>query len=169
MSCFKACYDNLSFLSAHVAAKMRDDLLTGTEHSYKVTPQCVTPQQQFIMENAKAQEISDDEKRAIVLADPKFGMFSLYKYHITRGYKNEVLKKKNAVYCSHIFSNIAFLPIIIFLSQWAIYIALISDQVTKYEYDNLCPQQANWMEKLVMFGAAAVSYTHLTLPTILRV
>ena len=159
MSCLKACYDNLSFLSAHVAAKMRDDLLTGTEHSYKVTPQCLTPQQQFIIENGKKiEDISDEEKKAIVLADPKFGMFSLYKYHITRGYKNEVLKKKNAVYCSHIFSNIAFLPIIIFLSQWSIYIALIADQITKYEYDNICPQQANWKEKLVMFGAAGIYF-----------
>ena len=79
MSCLKACYDNLSFLSAHVAAKMRDDLLTGTEHSYKVTPQCVTPQQQFIIESGeKIKDISDEEKKAIVLADPKFGMFSLW-------------------------------------------------------------------------------------------
>ena len=93
MNCIKAFWNNLTFLSAHIAAKMRDDLLIGTEHSYKVTPQCVTPQQQFIIDNAKNQDISDDEKKAIVLADPKFGMFSLYKYHITRGYKNEVLKR----------------------------------------------------------------------------
>ena len=159
MSCLKACCDNLSFLSAHVAAKMRDDLLTGTEHSYKVTPQCDTPQQQFIIENGKMKDVSDEEKRDIVLADPKFGMFSLYKYHITRGYKNEILKKKNAVYCSHIFSNLGFLPIVIFLSQWAIYIALIADQIYKYEYDTVCPQQSNWMEKLVMFGAAGIYFT----------
>lgn len=159
MSCLKTVYENFSLLCAHVAAKMRDDLLTGTEHSYKVTPQCDTPQQQFIIENGKMKEVSDEEKRDIVLADPKFGMFSLYKYHITRGYKNEILKKKNAVYCSHIFSNLGFLPIVIFLSQWAIYIALISDQIYKYEYDTVCPQQSNWMEKLVMFGAAGIYFT----------
>lgn len=159
MSCFKTIYENFSLLCAHVAAKMRDDLLTGTEHSYKVTPQCNTPQQQFIVENGKMKDVSDEEKRDIVLADPKFGMFSLYKYHITRGYKNEILKKKNAVYCSHIFSNLGFLPIVIFLSQWAIYIALIADQIYKYEYDTVCPQKSNWMEKLVMFGAAGIYFT----------
>ena len=159
MSCFKTIYENFSLLCAHVAAKMRDDLLTGTEHSYKVTPQCDTPQQQFIIENGKRIDVSNEEKRDIVLADPKFGMFSLYKYHITRGYKNEILKKKNAVYCSHIFSNLGFLPIVIFLSQWAIYIALIADQIYKYEYDTVCPQQSNWMEKLVMFGAAGIYFT----------
>ena len=158
MTCLKTIWENISLLCAHVAAKMRDDLLTGTEHSYKVTPQCDTPQKQFIIENAKLKEISDDEKKEIVLADPKFGMFSLYKYHVTRGYKNEILKKKNAVYCSHIFSNLGFLPIVIFLSQWAIYIALIADQIYKYEYDTICPQQSNWMEKLVMFKKIFLFY-----------
>ena len=53
MKCFKTIHENISLLCAHVAAKMRDDLLTGTEHSYKVTPQCLTPQQQFIVENGR--------------------------------------------------------------------------------------------------------------------
>ena len=44
-----------------------------------------------------------------------------------------MLIKKNAVYCSHIFSLLGFLPIIIFLAQWSIYIALIADQTTNIE------------------------------------
>ena len=64
MSC-KALKSVFSLLSSHIAAKMRDDLLIGTEHSYKVTPQCTTPQQQFIIENAKSMEITDDEKKDI--------------------------------------------------------------------------------------------------------
>ena len=102
--------DNIKLLSAHISAKFRDDLLIGTEHSYKVSPECKTPQESFLRANSQAietkkeneEELSDDEKKAIVLADPKFGMFSLFKYHLKRGYKNEILKKKNAIYCSHI-------------------------------------------------------------------
>ena len=68
-------------------------------------------------------DVSDEEKKAIVLADPKFGMFSLYKYHITRGYKNEILKRKECcLLFTHILKFGIFLPIVIFLSQWAIYI-----------------------------------------------
>ena len=128
-------------------------MLIGTEHSYKVIPKCNTPQQVFIRENGKLleageQEMSSDEKKTIVLADPKFGMFSLFKYHVTRGYKNEMLIKKNAVYCSHIFSLLTFLPIIIFCAQWAIYIALVTDEAINTGELEFCPNQANWRTKV---------------------
>ena len=109
---------------------MRDDLLIGTEHSYKILPECSTPQNNFLSRKSIT-EVSDEEKKQIVIADPKFGMFSLFKYHITRGYNNEILKKKNAVYCSHIFSLLTFLPIVVFVSQWAMYIGIISQQINE--------------------------------------
>lgn len=154
--------NNCNLLCSHVSAKFRDDLLIGTEHSYKVIPKCNTPQQQFLRTESQANEINTDlsseEKKTIVLADPKFGMFSLYKYHFTRGYKNEMLIKKNAVYCSHIFSLIGFLPIIIFLAQWSIYIALIADQSTNIQNFEMCANKADWRQKLIMFGACALYF-----------
>ncbi len=154
----KIVYSNIKLLCAHVCAKMRDDLLIGTEHSYKILPECSTPQNNFLSRKSFT-EISDEDKKQIVIADPKFGMFSLFKYHITRGYNNEILKKKNAVYCSHIFSLLSFLPIIVFLSQWAMYIGIISHQINEYDGESLCPQNANWDSKLVMFGASGIYFT----------
>tara|TARA_B100001093_G_scaffold267666_1_gene256008 strand:+ start:3834 stop:4979 length:1146 start_codon:yes stop_codon:yes gene_type:complete len=225
-TCF-AIKNNISLLTAHIAAKFRDDLLIGTEHSHKIIPECDTPQVAFLTNNHHKRtisstittirvnnennnienndienndiknnytngddkkdfefetidinnpennkqnfnkninkqnvdnELTDDEKKEIVIADPKFGMFSLFKYHMTRGYKNEVLRKKNAVYCSHIFSSIAFLPLIIFIAQWSMYIALIANQIDNYDNHTLCPNSASWKEKLIMFGACGLYF-----------
>ena len=100
MSCDKCCIticDNLSFCSAQVKEKFKDDLLIGTEHSKKILPTCQTPQ-------CSIDELTQDEKVQIVLNDPKFGMFALFKWHIKKGHKNEILKRKNAFYCSHTYS-----------------------------------------------------------------
>ena len=40
-TCF-AIKNNISLLMAHIAAKFRDDLLIGTEHSHKIIPECDT-------------------------------------------------------------------------------------------------------------------------------
>ncbi len=159
----KIVFNDCNLLCNHIAAKLRDDLLIGTEHSYKVIPICNTPQQEFIRETNKLleagrEEMSSDDKKSIVIADPKFGMFSLFKYHVTRGYKNEMLIKKNAVYCSHIFSLLSCLPVIIFCAQWAIYIALVADEAFNTESLEFCPNQANWRQKLIMFGACALYF-----------
>ena len=42
-TCSSTIKDNIVLLSAHISAKFRDDLLIGTEHSYKVSPECKTP------------------------------------------------------------------------------------------------------------------------------
>ena len=147
---------NISLLCAHVAAKFRDDLLIGTEHSYKILPECSTPQNHFIQRKSIV-ELNNEEKREIVIADPKFGMFSLFKYHITRGYNNEILKQKNAVYCSHIFSLLSFLPIIVFVSQWAMYIGILYDQY-QHSQGEWCPNQSDWGHKLVMFGVSGLYF-----------
>ena len=85
--CCNVIRDNLGFCCAQVKAKWHDDLLIGTEHARKIIPDCRTPQ----MENGSG--LTQDEKVAIVCSDPKFGMFSLMKYHLRRGYTNEILKK----------------------------------------------------------------------------
>ena len=110
MKCCKIIGDNLHFCCAQVKEKFKDDLLIGTEHSKKIIPECATPIR-------LCQEMTEDEKVQIVLNDPKFGMFALFKWHIKKGYKNDILKEKNAFYCSHTFSLLAFLPIIVFFTQ----------------------------------------------------
>ena len=87
MKCCKVIRDNLNFCCAQVKEKFNDDLLIGTEHSKKIIPECATPIR-------LCEEMTQDEKVQIVLNDPKFGMFALFKWHIKKGYKNEVLKRK---------------------------------------------------------------------------
>ena len=102
-------------------------------------------------------EFTDDDKIAIVLTDPKFGMFSLFKYHIKYGIHNEFTKQHNTIYCSHVFSLWSAIPLLIFLAQWIIYITLIVNQIQTYE-DGFCPNQANLQEKLLMFAIAILYY-----------
>ena len=153
MPCAECCLsicDNLSFCSAQVKAKYKDDLLIGTEHSKKILPTCQTPQNSM-------EQLSQDDKVQIVLNDPKFGMFALFKWHWRKGHKNEILKKKNAFYCSHTFSLLAFLPILIFISQWIIYIAFLSYEIKQYE-KGICPNDSEWEKKAIMFAASLVYF-----------
>ena len=147
-------YENLTFLCNHLSAKLHDDLLIVTEHSSKIIPDCTTPSRGFTTEEPV---LSQSEKVDIIITDPKFGMFSLFKYHLTRGYKNEKLKEKNAFYCSHVFSLIAALPIIIFIAHWSIYLAMVANEIDRYDGD-ICPNNSDWKKKLIMFGASAVYF-----------
>ena len=150
MSCCKVIKDNLNFCCAQVKEKFHDDLLIGTEHSKKIIPACVTPINTI-------EEMSQDDKVQIVLNDPKFGMFALFKWHVKKGHKNEVLKKKNAFYCAHTFSLLAFLPIIVFFTQWFIYIGLIANEVREYD-KGFCPNEATWEVKLIMFSVSMLYF-----------
>ena len=146
--------DNITFLINHLHAKMHDDLLIGTEHSKKIIPDCTTPSRGFTLEEPN---LTQSEKAEIIITDPKFGMFSLFKYHLTRGYRNEKLKEKNAFYCSHVFSLLTGLPIIIFVAQWSIYIAMVANEIDSYD-GKMCPNESNWKKKLIMFGASSVYF-----------
>ena len=44
---------------------MRDDLLIGTEHSYKILPECSTPQNNFLSRKSFT-DISDEEKNKLL-------------------------------------------------------------------------------------------------------
>tara|TARA_B100000519_G_scaffold158916_1_gene140602 strand:+ start:3248 stop:4177 length:930 start_codon:yes stop_codon:yes gene_type:complete len=155
---FAVCCKNLSFLCSHIGSKMRDDLLIGTEHSRKINPECFTPIQSNPKRLATALEsVTDDEKKDIVLSDPKFGMFSLMKYHFKRGYKNDILKKKNAMYCSHIFSLLAFLPIVITFAQWLFFGVLLANEAQDFD-GNICPGEGSILEKLMMLGVSMIYF-----------
>ena len=136
---------SVDFLTSHVRSTL------GTEDTFepniekKVLPACLTPNNN----SYDPDTMSEEEKTQEVLSDPKFGMFSLLKYHWTRGYKNAPLKRRNAVYCSHIFSSLFALPFLVFVTQWIMYISVISHQVKTYEH-GFCPMKATIEEKLMM-------------------
>ena len=147
--CHHVC-ESIPLICTSFKFKMTDHMLLGDEHVMKVSPGFSTPQ-------SNKQSISAEEKKEIVLNDPKFGMFSLFKYHIRRGYLNNELKKSNKVFCSHIFSLILALPILVFASQWILYLSLISHEVRSFD-GNLCPNASTLENKLIMAAIGIIYF-----------
>ena len=145
----QACY----FLGENFMDKMKDDLLTGTRPtSSSILP---TSSVDNIL-NKELEELSDEEKKESVLTDPRFGMFSLFKYHLNKGYLNKKLEKDN-VYCFNIFSLFFALPILIFISQWIMYLALINHEKNKFE-GSICPNEAPMDQKVMMCGISILYF-----------
>lgn len=140
----------VQFLQAHVRDTLSGDVFAGPNTGKKVLPECATPK---IGESEDEESLTDEQKTQLVLSDPKFGMLSLFAYHYHHGRHNAVLKKRNRVFCSHIFSLIFALPILVFIAQWLMYISIVSHQIRTYSGD-LCQNQAGIQEKMMM---AAVS------------
>lgn len=141
---------NCFLICKNLYLKLVDHLLLGGEHTQKICDGFNTP----VMHD---NNISSDEKTHIVLADPKFGMFSLFKYHIRRGYLNQELKKSNKVFCSHIFSLALALPILIFIAQWTLYIALMSYEINRFD-GGICNNDDTAENKMMMFAIALVYF-----------
>ena len=57
----------------------------GKEHTRKIIPDCSTPSPQRML--SLANNVSLEEKISIIIDDPKFGMFGLFKYHLKKGVK----------------------------------------------------------------------------------
>ena len=152
--CCEAIRNNCYFLCAQVKAKFRDDLLIGQEHSKRILPDCNSPSQNLLVQK---DDLTDEEKIEIVCSDPKFGMFSLFKYHLHRGYRNEVLKSKNAFYCSHIFSLLFMLPILIFLIQWITYIGLVVSDSKSFN-KGFCPNESTIEMKMIMMAVSMLYF-----------
>jgi len=128
--------------------KMIDHLLLGGEHASKISPGFSSP----IRDEG---EVTVDEKKEIVKASPSFGMFSLFKYHLKHGYMNQELKKNNKIYCSHIFSLIMALPILVFIGQWLLYSALIADEVKSFN-GTICGNTDTLENKLMISGISII-------------
>ena len=73
-----------------------------------------------------------DEKMDCVLSDPKFGMFSLFAYTLTHHAPDP-----DNIFCSKLFTPLCALPLLVFLSQWLMFVSIII-----YQYGNwsICPQ-----------------------------
>ena len=132
--------------------KMLDHLLLGGEHNIKISTGFNSP----IKPNFD-EEISSDEKKEIVKLTHSFGMFSLFKYHLKRGYKNRELKKSNKIFCSHIFSLIFALPILIFIGQWFLFIALVIHEINRFD-GNICKNTGPFENKIMISGISIVYF-----------
>ncbi len=150
-SCCDHLCKTLPLIGKNFKLKMQDNLLLGEEHSKKVTLGYNSP---IVYSTIN---ISPEEKTEIVINDPKFGMFSLFKYHLKRGYLNKELKKSNKVFCSHIFSLLFALPIIVFLSQWVLFGSLIFHEVTRFD-GQICPNKSSFESKFMMFGIGLIYF-----------
>ena len=150
--CLHLC-KSLPLICNNLRLKLHDDLLLGEEHFKKVSEGYSTPESS----SKKIYNISPEEKTEIVLNDPKFGMFSLFKYHLRRGYLNNELKKSNKIYCSHIFSLLFGLPILVFISQWVLYISLLRYEIKNFD-GNFCPNDNSLENKLMMFGISIIYF-----------
>lgn len=142
-----------SFFQSYARELLTEDAMVGPNPTRKVIPDCITP----VSLDPEEQDImSVEEKVEAVLSDPKFGMFSLFAYQVERGYRNTALKKQNVLFCSHIFSLMLALPLLVFSTQWLMYIAIVINQVRTYDRGS-CPNEANIEEKMMM-AAISVFY-----------
>lgn len=141
----QACY----YLGENFSDKMRGDLLNGSKPmDTSILPLKVANGNILKQHTVNFDEISDEEKKESVLTDPRFGMFSLFKYHLNKGYLNKKLKKGN-VYCFNIFSLFFALPILIFIAQWFMYLALVFHEKNNFE-GSICPGDAPIEQKIMM-------------------
>jgi len=147
--CIHVC-EALPLVCKNVKLKMLDHLLLGGEHTKKVSPGFNSPIK-------PDEDATSDEKKDIVKASPSFGMFSLFKYHLRRGYLNTELKKNNKIYCSHIFSLVLGLPILVFIGQWLLYAALILHEIKNYN-STICSNEGTFENKMMISGICLIYF-----------
>ena len=151
-SCCKQVCSSFPLIFRNFYLKMIDHLLLGGEQAIKVSPGFNSP----VCKNYN--DLSAEEKKEVVMASPSFGMFSLFKYHIRRGYRNQELKKENKILLSHIFSLLFALPILVFIGQWLLFFALIINESKNYE-GVICPNEGDLSNKLMICGTAIIYFT----------
>lgn len=151
-SCCKQVCSSIPLIFTNFYLKMIDHMLLGGEQAIKVSPGFNSPIRRL------NSDITAEEKKEIVMASPSFGMFSLFKYHIKRGYQNQELKKENKILLSHIFSLLFALPILVFIGQWLLFLALIINESKNYE-GNICPNEGDLANKLMICGTAIIYFS----------
>ena len=141
-----------TIIKAHLREQIHDDLFVGISRKKKVLPECRIPSN-----DSEDHNVSVEEKVDCVVSDPKFGMFSFFYYHYTQGRYNKELTNRNVVYCSHIFSYWSALPLLVFVSQWTMYVALLIYIWNNNGHD-ICPNSAPLDQKLLLFGISVLYY-----------
>ena len=100
------------------------------------------------VEETVKQELSDEEKIACVINDPKFGMCSLMS----------MCDELSGVYCSKTFSALCALPICVFVAQWAMFVGIVAHKMQTTE--EWCPRSAELDGKLVMMGTSLLYFVN---------
>ena len=155
-TCYNLCYA-FCLVFKNFGLKLQDHLLLGGEHAQKIWPSSLSPKRRKSLSPRELKNMSSEDKKEIVLNDPKFGMFSLFKYHVKRGYLNNELKKSNKVFCSHIFSLFFALPILIFIGQWLLFLGLILHEIHSFDGE-YCGNNANFENKLMICGISIIYF-----------
>lgn len=91
-------------------------------------------------------ELSAEEKRDIIVSDPRFGMCSLTKYMLRHPKKDT---------CSQYFARSLCLPLFIFVAQWLMFISIL---IHKHA-DKECKSGEPAM-KMLMISVAMVYFVH---------
>ncbi len=142
---------NLDNLRKDLSNYITSEVIIGNTSNSTIYPNSTT-------QTTLDETIPNEQKRDEVINDPRFGMFSLYKYHITRGYglSQDDNINKTGVYCSNIFTKFCFLPILTFIVQWLIYISIMVYEIKNYN-KGFCPND-NGIETKVVMASIAIIY-----------
>lgn len=104
------------------------------------------------VESTGTEYLTWDEKRECVLNEPKFGMFSMMKYTVKKYHSD-------SNYCSELFTPLCALPILVFVAQWLMFIAIVIHQYRLYE-NGACPQTAPIESKILMFAVSLLYFVN---------
>lgn len=92
--------------------------------------------------------LTNEDKVARVLKDPKFGMFSLMS----------VCNDRKSEYCSRTFATILALPVCVFVAQWFMFVGFVVHRL--HNHGEWCPMQSTLDGKLVMVGIALLYFVN---------
>ena len=92
----------MNLLKEDLWRQLSGNIFYGVDVESKITPECSTPIRR--LSKHVEESTSDVDKMELVLNDPRFGMLSLFRYHVTRG-RGRSCKKHNTAFCSHLFSR----------------------------------------------------------------
>ena len=103
--------------------------------------------------NTENETVSLEKQKDIIINDPRFGLFNIFKYHIKHRNDNIIHEK----YLSNIFNLIFILPILLFFSQWIIFTSLVAYQINNHNKD-FCPNNSTIYHKMLMFGIGIIYF-----------
>ena len=73
------------------------------------------------------------------------------------GILNKELKKHNKIYCSHIFSLILALPVLVFIAQWLLYGSLMMHEIKNYK-GTICSNSDTFENKMMISGICLIYF-----------
>tara|TARA_B110000261_G_scaffold164638_1_gene215565 strand:+ start:1472 stop:2299 length:828 start_codon:yes stop_codon:yes gene_type:complete len=103
-------------------------------------------------ESTSTEFLTWEEKKECVLNDPKFGMFSLFQYTVNKN-------NTETVFCSKVFTPALALPLLVFVAQWTMFVAIGIHQYRLYS-NGVCMQDSPIESKMLMFAVSLVYFVN---------